>query len=301
MFRQSVSRSGPLWVSTRWVPRVRLVTRGRLSVCATPIGNLGDVSERLRNTLASADVIFAEDTRRTTKLLSHLNLSVSLISLFSGNERSRTQSVVDMVRDGKSVVLVSDAGMPVVSDPGAEAIRAVRDAGYAVTVVPGPSAVSTALALSGFNADRFVFEGFLPRKGSERTVRLQALADDVRPIVIFASPNRLAQDLKDLAARCGSDREVVVARELTKLHEESWVGTLGDAVDRWPDDVKGEVTIVIGPGESSVPDIEEALMHAIVLLDEGATLSDAARRTAASTGVSRRELYERLLGRQESS
>lgn len=277
------------------------MTHGRLTVCATPIGNLGDISDRLRNTLSSADVIYAEDTRRTAKLLNHLNLSVGLVSLFTGNEKSRTEAVVAAVQDGKSVVLVSDAGMPVISDPGADAIAAVREAGLPVSVVPGPSAVSTAVALSGFGGDRFVFEGFLPKKGAERAARLASIAGDERSIVLFMSPKRLASDLRDLVECCGPERRVAVARELTKLHEESWVGTLGESVEHWSSDTKGEVTVVVGPTTLPEPGLEDAIPWAEDLMSAGLSLSEAARRAANEKGVSRRELYEELLGRQESS
>jgi 16S rRNA (cytidine1402-2'-O)-methyltransferase len=271
------------------------VSRGRLVVCATPIGNLGDISERLRNTLASADVVYAEDTRRTAKLLSHLGLSVPIISLFAGNEMVRTNQLTDAVRTGEIVVLVSDAGMPTVSDPGAAAVRSVRDAGLPVTVVPGPSAVTTALALSGFGGDRFVFEGFLPRKGREREQRLAEIAVDTRPVVLFASPNRLAEDLADLRAVCGGSRQVAVARELTKLHEESWVGSLDTAVERWAEEVKGEVTVVLGPHEPEPPSAVEAIAEARDLVAAGTSVSEAARAVAERTGVSRREIYEALI------
>lgn len=275
---------------------------GRLIVCATPIGNLGDVSERLRDALADADVVFAEDTRRTTKLLSHLQLTgVGLVSLFAGNEQTRTTQLVDAVKSGKTVVLVSDAGMPTVSDPGAAAIRAVRQAGCPVTVVPGPSAVTTALALSGFGGDRFVFEGFLPRKGRERAERLRRIAEEQRAVVLFASPKRLPADLLDLADVCGGSREVAVARELTKLHEESWVGTLAAASQQWTEQVKGEVTLVLGPLEPVAPSAEAAIERARRLHDDGASVSEAARRASDETGVSRRTVYQALLADQESS
>lgn len=274
---------------------------GRLLVCATPIGNLGDISERLRNVLAGADVVFAEDTRRTAKLLTHLVIGVNVISLFAGNEQSRTKQVVDAVESGQTVVIVSDAGMPAISDPGAAAIRAVRRAGYPVTVVPGPSAVVTAVALSGFDGDRFVFEGFLPRKGKERSERLAAIGQEGRVVVLFASPNRLGHDLADLADVCGTSREVAVMRELTKLHEESWVGSLAAALERWSEPVKGEVTLVLGPREKEPPSVEEAVDRARRLVADGASVSDAARTASEGTGVSRRAVYEALLEDQESS
>lgn len=269
--------------------------KGRLAVCATPIGNLGDISERLRNTLASADVIYAEDTRRTAKLLSHLGISVPVVSLFTGNEVVRTAQLTDAVRSGEQVALVSDAGMPTVSDPGAAAIRSVREAGLPVTVIPGPSAVVTALALSGFGGDRFTFEGFLPRKGVERQQRLESIAADERPVVLFASPNRLAADLADLQQACGGERQVAVTRELTKLHEESWAGSLDSAVERWNDDVKGEVSIVLGPWEPEPPSALEAIEEARELVAEGVSVSEASRAVADRSGVSRREIYEALI------
>lgn len=274
---------------------------GRLIICATPIGNLGDISGRLRNALASADVVYAEDTRRTAKLLSHLVISVPVVSLFSGNEMVKTEQLVDSVRGGDTVALVSDAGMPSISDPGAAAIRAVRAAGLPLTVVPGPSAVTTAVALSGFGGDRFVFEGFLPRKGKTRADRIDAIAEDLRPVVIFASPKRLAADLLDLLAACGPDREVAVTRELTKLHEESWVGSLADAAEHWSDAVKGEVTIVLGPRDPTPPSVEEAVERARALVASGVSVREAARSVAEHTGVSRRDVYESLISGQESS
>lgn len=277
------------------------MTTGRLLVCATPIGNLGDISERTRNVLSSADVIYAEDTRRTAKLLRHLVINVALVSLFTGNEKARTEQLVEAVQSGQTVVLVSDAGMPAISDPGASAIRAVREAGYPVSVVPGPSAVTTAVALSGFGGDRFVFEGFLPRKGRGRAERLEAIGQESRAVVLFASPNRLADDLADLSGACGPSREVAVARELTKLHEESWVGSLGESVERWSGEVKGEVTLVLGPTDTEPPSIEEAIQRARALLADGTSVRQAARQISAETGVSRREVYEALLADQESS
>ena len=239
--------------------------------------------------------MFAEDTRRTAKLLHHLAVSVEVVSLFVGNERSRTEQVVEAVRSGRTVVLVSDAGMPTVSDPGASVIRAVRDEGHPVFVIPGASAVTTAVALSGFGGDRFVFDGFLPRKGRERTVRLREIADETRVVVLFASPKRLAGDLADLADACGGAREVAVGRELTKLHEEFWVGPLSAAVERWAEPVKGEVTLVLGPVEPEPSSTSDALLRARKLVDEGASVSDAARLVAAETGLSRRDLYEHLI------
>jgi 16S rRNA (cytidine1402-2'-O)-methyltransferase len=272
------------------------VSEGRLYVCATPIGNLGDISERLRETLMKADVIYAEDTRRTSKLLQHIGAKTKARSLFAGNEKARSRELVDKVMAGKTVVLVSDAGMPGVSDPGAEAVRIVQDEGLSLTVIPGPSAVTTAITLSGFGGDRFSFEGFLPKKGKERSRRLSRLDFEDRPVVIFASPHRLADDLRDLVDAVGVDRRVAVIREMTKLHEEIWVGTLGEAVERWTGEVKGELTLVLEGGSLAPMSAEAAIAEARSLVDSGASPSDAARNVAQDSGVSRRVIYQALIG-----
>ena len=276
------------------------MTEGRLSVCGTPIGNLGDVSERLIQILSEADVVYAEDTRRTSKLLSHVGVKPRLRSLFVGNERERTADLLSDISSGQRVVLVSDAGMPTVSDPGANAIREAREAGFLVTVVPGPSAVTTAVTASGFEGDRFVFEGFLPRKGKVREARLAGISTEERTVVLFASPHRLAGDLEDLLRVLGGGRQVAVARELTKLHEEVWVGSLNDAIERWSGDVKGEVTVVIEAGAPLVVSDREAVGQAVARVAAGMSRSDAARETAVSTGVSRKVIYEALLKDQDS-
>lgn len=273
---------------------------GHLFVCATPIGNLGDVSERLRNVLSEVEVVYAEDTRRTSKLLSHIGVNPKLRSLFVGNERERTVELLADISGGKRVALVSDAGMPAVSDPGAIAVRRAVEAGFSVTVVPGPSAVTTAIAASGFDGDRFVFEGFLPRKGKERESRLVAISTEERTVVLFASPHRLAEDLQALLRVMDRGRQIAVARELTKLHEEVWVGALVDAVERWSGDVKGEVTIVIEGVAPIMVSNQEAVERALELVATGVSHSDAARKTAESTGVSRRVIYQALLRAQES-
>ncbi len=275
---------------------------GRLFVCATPIGNLEDVSARLRRTLEEVDLIYAEDTRRTGTLLRHLGVKARSRSLFSGNERERTGELVAHVVEGRSVALVSDAGMPTVSDPGAEAVRRVRDLGLPVLIVPGPSAVTAAVALSGFAADRFVFEGFLPRKGKERTGRIERLIGEDRPVVLFASPNRLVEDLTDLADALGNDQSVAVTREMTKIHEELWVGTLAEAIAVWTArEPRGEFTVVLAPGEGVKISLDDAIAEARSLLDEGMSPSMAARQVAGSTGVSRRMIYEGLMAGQDLS
>ena len=208
------------------------VAAARLVLVATPIGNLGDLSPRAVEVLRDADMIAAEDTRRTRALLTHAGVPAAgrLRAIHAHNERAGAQTVVDAVSAGKRVAYVTDAGMPGVSDPGERLVRACLDAGLAVEVVPGPSAVLTALVLSGFPTDRFVFEGFLPRRGPARRERIAALVGERRTTVLFEAPNRVLATLSDLLAACGPLREVAVARELTKLYEEVWRGELSDAV-----------------------------------------------------------------------
>lgn len=271
--------------------------KGTLIVAATPIGNLDDVSPRLRSTLESADVIYAEDTRRTGKLLERFGISAELRSFFVGNEQQRLGELRERLRRGETVALVSDAGMPSVSDPGVLAVRLAADVGADVTVVPGPSAVTSALAVSGLGGDRFVFEGFLPRGAGARERRMTAIAVDDRPTVLFSPPTRVARDLADLADHVGDDRPVVVARELTKLHEEVWRGTLRDAANHWTHAVqpRGEFTLVVAPATERPPDMAAALAGVDELVTGGVPLSTAVREVAEVQGVSRRVLYEAAL------
>ena len=272
---------------------------GALVVVGTPIGNLGDLSPRAVAALASADVLYAEDTRHSRKLLSHAGITgVSLRSLHEHNEADRVDEVVAAVAAGRTVVLVSDAGMPAVSDPGARVTAAVGAAGLTVTVVPGPSAVLAALVSSGLATDRFCFEGFLPRSGRARTDRLTALAAEPRTSVLFEAPGRVAATLADLAAVCGGDRPVAVARELTKLHEEVWRGTLGDAAAWAADGLRGEVVLVLaGAPEPEEVEVPESVLAADVTaaLAAGARTRGAVDEVAARHGVPRRRVYELAL------
>ncbi len=267
---------------------------GTLVVCATPIGNLGDLSERAVDALSSADVIFAEDTRRTGKLLRHIGVSVPMKSFYAHNEKSRLKELTVHLDQGHTVVLVSDAGMPVVSDPGMSAVDAAIGVGALVTAVPGPSAVVTALAVSGFDGDRFVFEGFLPRRGRARSTIVEAIGAEQRTVVLFAAPGRVVRDLEDLSDHMDPERRVVLARELTKLHEEVWRGSVTKAILDWRDRdrIRGEFTVVIEGAIASVPDMRDALDGAKRLIDQGVSMSDAVRQVADGTGVSRRELYD---------
>ncbi|MCL1593138.1 MAG: 16S rRNA (cytidine(1402)-2'-O)-methyltransferase [Actinomycetia bacterium] len=270
---------------------------GTFTICGTPIGNLGDLSERAAATLASADLIFAEDTRRTGQLLSHLGIAVPMKSFFAGNEMSRLGLLRSELEKGTSVVLVTDAGMPVISDPGASAIDAAVDAGATVTVIPGPSAVSAALAVSGFTGDRFVFDGFLPRKGQERGRAIASIARESRTTVMFASPKRVARDLSDLASVLEDNRRIVVTRELTKVFEQIWRGSIVDASAYWENEgtAKGEFTVVIEGARDVEPSIDDALDAARALIAQGSSTSDAVRTIADTHGVGRRDLYDRVI------
>lgn len=265
---------------------------GHLIVCATPIGNLGDASPRLAETLERADVVFAEDTRRSAKLLRHFGIDTPLRSYFVGNEEQRAGELAQRLQAGETVALVSDAGTPGVSDPGVSAVRIAREVGASVAVVPGPSAVTAALAVSGFSADRFVFEGFLPRRGALRKARIAELAAETRTMVVFSATRRIGQDLAALAAALGGERPAMVGRELTKLHEElEWL-TLDAAAARWADEPpRGEFTIVVAGGAPREPDMEAALADVAAAIARGKPLSIAVRETAADHGVRRRALY----------
>lgn len=274
-------------------------TGGVLVVVGTPIGNLGDLSPRAVGTLAAADVVYCEDTRHSRKLLTHAGVSgVPLRSLHGHNEGDRVDEVVAAVAAGRTVALVSDAGMPAVSDPGAQAVAAVAAAGLAVTVVPGPSAVLAALVASGLATDRFCFEGFLPRSGRDRAERLAAVASESRTTVLFEAPVRTAATLRDLAAACGPDRPVAVARELTKLHEEVWRGTLAAAAEWAAGGVRGEVVLVVaGAPEAGPEEVGDDVLVAALAAQtaSGARTRGAVDRVAADHGVSRRRVYELAL------
>lgn len=272
---------------------------GRLSVIATPIGNLGDLSPRAAERLASADVVLCEDTRRTRKLLSHLGVSlgqggVQLVASHAHNERDLSADIVEMVSSGKQVALVTDAGTPAVSDPGQPVVAAVLRAGLKVEVVPGPSAILAALVATGLGSERFCFEGFLPRKGPERRARLREVSRDPRTTVLFEAPGRVAATLRDLLEVCGSDRWAGVARELTKLHEEADRGPLSDLVERWAEPRKGEHVIVVSESEEAEAEVDDERIAAVVQRhrEAGASRRDAAAAAAQELGVPRRRAYE---------
>ena len=269
---------------------------GRLVICATPIGNLGDASPRLAEALRQADVVYAEDTRRSRVLLSALGIDRPLRSYFIGNEEQRSEELAGHLEAGRTVGLITDAGMPSISDPGLSAVQSARRVGAEVQVIPGPSAVTSALAVSGFDAQRFVFEGFLPRKGMERRERLAALAFEPRTIVVFSATHRATKDLADLADHLGADRQVAVCRELTKRHEEVRWETLAEAIAHLEDrGARGEFTVVIQGAAPVVPSVDEALAEALRRISAGESLAAAVREVATQSGVRRTLLYEAAL------
>jgi 16S rRNA (cytidine1402-2'-O)-methyltransferase len=267
---------------------------GVLFVVGTPIGNLADMSARARETLASVDVVAAEDTRRTGRLLQGFGLQAKLVSLFDANERERTIELLRRLHDGRSVALVSDGGMPLVSDPGYRLVRACIEDGIEVRVVPGPSAVIAALAVSGLPMDRFAFEGFAPKKVGQRKERLDALRHDPRTLVFYESPLRVQTLLRDMLAAFG-DRRVAVCRELTKLHEDVIRGRISEVLGSLGE-LKGEVVVVISGEHDEEQDLAASIGEARALVDEGMRKRDAARAIAERRRVPANELYRALVG-----
>lgn len=267
---------------------------GALVLVATPIGNLGDLSPRAVEALAAADVVACEDTRRTGRLLEHAGVRAPrLLVVNDHTEPAQVRTVLDLLDEGKRVAVVSDAGTPGISDPGERLVAAATNAGHAVEVVPGPSAAIAALVASGLATGRFCFEGFLPRKGSGRTDRLAALAPEPRTMVLYEAPHRLARTLADLAAALGPSRRVTLARELTKLHEELWRGSLDGAVE-WAeaDPPRGEFVIVVAGAPTPAPADDDAVIEALrAELAAGASKRDAAAIVAAALGVPKRRAY----------
>jgi 16S rRNA (cytidine1402-2'-O)-methyltransferase len=274
------------------------VTAGQLIVVGTPIGNLGDLSPRAREALACADVVACEDTRHTGLLLKRSGvIAKRLLSLHEHNEAARVPEILSLLDEGRSVAVVSDAGMPCVSDPGARVVAAAAGAGHTVSVVPGPSAVVAAAAVSGIVDGRFCFEGFLPRRGAERRARLAAIAGASAPSVVYEAPRRVSTTLAELAAVCGEQRSVAICRELTKLHEETWRGSLGQAAARpGADEPRGEYVLVVAGRPEAAPasaeQIESALRDRIA---NGADRRSAVAEVTSALGASRRDVYEAAL------
>jgi 16S rRNA (cytidine1402-2'-O)-methyltransferase len=262
-----------------------------LAVCATPIGNLEDVTLRVLRELREADLVLCEDTRHTRKLLARHGVKARLRSYHEHNEAERTAEVLPQLEEGSRVALVSDAGLPAVSDPGARLIRAALDARVPVTVLPGPSAVETALVASGFGADQFQFLGYLPRGAGERRALWEEVGRWPYAVVAFESPQRVGGALANLAEVL-PDRSVAVCRELTKRHEEVVRGPASALAERFSGDVKGEITLVIGPGEASSEVDEDAAVAAVAeLVARGSSRRSAADVVSRLTGVARNRLY----------
>lgn len=268
---------------------------GRLYLVGTPIGNLEDITLRAIRTLSEVDLIAAEDTRRTGKLLQHLQIDTPQLSYHEHNHNYRLQELIKRLSQGKNIALVTDAGMPSISDPGVQLVQAAIAENIRVIPIPGGTAVISALAASGMTTEKFVFEGFLPLKVKERQARLELLRSETRTVVFYEAPHRISKTLNDLAMVIGGAREIVLARELTKIHEEFWRGTIEGAIalyaQRQP---KGEYTLVLkGAAEAnlimSVPELKLELQQ---LLDQGVTRSQASRQLAKLTTLSRREIYQ---------
>lgn len=272
---------------------------GHLVLVATPIGNLGDLTPRAVAVLGAADVVACEDTRRTGRLLAAAGVRAkALIAVHDHNEASKVGVVLARLAAGEVVAVVSDAGTPGISDPGERLVRAATEAGFEVRIVPGPSAAISGLVASGLPTGRFVFEGFLPRKGSGRTERLAALAGEQRTLVLYEAPHRLARTVADLAATLGGDRRVAVARELTKLHEEVWRGTLDEAAARCATvQPRGEHVLVVEGAPPPVEVGDDQILAAVAdRLAAGSTRRDAVAEVSHGLGVARRRVYDLALG-----
>jgi len=275
---------------------------GVLVLAGTPIGDPADASARLARELAGADVVAAEDTRRLRRLTRDLGVEVSgrVVSYFEANEAARTAELVEALLSGSRVLLVTDAGMPSVSDPGYRLVVAAVEAGIVVTAVPGPSAVLTALAVSGLPVDRFCFEGFLPRKAGERARRLTELATEARTVVFFEAPHRLAVALSAMADALGDDRPGAVCRELTKTYEQVRRGGLRDLATWAADGVRGEVTVVVAGAEPRAVTAPADLVAEVqVLVGSGTRLKDATATVAEAHGANRRALYDAVLAARQ--
>ncbi|MGV9710769.1 16S rRNA (cytidine(1402)-2'-O)-methyltransferase [Gordonia sp. NPDC003424] len=274
---------------------------GRLILAATPMGQVDDASPRLRAAFAAADIVAAEDTRRARTLAAALDVTIggSLVSYYDQVEAARTPGLVDAIAGGQSVLLITDAGMPSVSDPGFKLVAACADAGLRVTCLPGPSAVTTALAVSALPSERFCFDGFAPRRPGARRDWLTTLIEQPRTTVFFDSPHRLADTLADAVEILGADRRGAVCRELTKTYEEVRRGTLGELADWAAEGVKGEITVVLEGGTRRVRDLDELVDEAEELVDAGMRLKEACAQVTRDGDASRRQVYEAVLARRQ--
>lgn len=294
----------PSQVEENSAEKSKTLSPGSLYLVATPIGNLDDMTFRAAQTLREVDLIAAEDTRRALKLLRHFGIERPIISFYREKERTETGKILEMLNNGKKVALVSDAGMPGISDPGSFLVARIIEEGLSVIPIPGPSAVLLALTGSGLKTERFVFEGFLPRKGKERRRRLELLESEERTIILFEAPHRLLSTLGELEKYLGGQRRIVLARELTKKYEEFWRGNLTEAGLEWSNrEIRGEFTLVVEGNDQKrgLPDFEEKyrrlLPEITSLMDQGQGLSIVVREVAAREDLPRRGLYQWVLER----
>ncbi|QLY32543.1 16S rRNA (cytidine(1402)-2'-O)-methyltransferase [Nocardia huaxiensis] len=270
---------------------------GRLVLAATPMGDIGDASQRLRDGLATAEVVAAEDTRRTRSLAKAMGVEIGgrVVSFYDHVETARIPMLLEEIENGHTVLLVTDAGMPSVSDPGYRMVAACVEKDLPVTCLPGPSAVTTALALSGLPVERFCFDGFPPRKSGQRKEWLKTLAAEPRACVFFEAPHRLAACLADAVEVLGADRRAAVCRELTKTYEEVVRGTLAELAAWAVEGARGEITVVLEGAQPVSADPEDLVDRVEGLVDKGMRLKDACAEVAAATGASRKELYDAVL------
>ena len=272
---------------------------GMLYLVPTPIGNLGDISIRCRETLEQADFIAAEDTRVTLKLLNHLGIKKSLVSYFEHNKAAKGNVILDRILAGETCALVSDAGSPAISDPGEDLVKQCAAAGVTVCAIPGPCAVITALSISGQNTGRFCFEGFLSTAKKSRREHLEALVNEERTMIFYEAPHKLLSTLEDMAAVFGPDRSISLCRELPKLHEEVVRTTLGQAIERYTENApKGEFVLVVAgavPQEKPAATVEDAVARAEALMETGMSRKDAARQAAKELGLPKNVIYDATL------
>ncbi len=271
---------------------------GTLYVCATPIGNLSDISDRLRQTLEEVDLVAAEDTRHTGNLLRHLGISKPCISYFTHNRRGHGETILKALSDGKNVALVSDAGTPAISDPGEELVQQCADLGIRTVPIPGPCAAISALSVSGLVTGRFVFEGFLSTQKKGRTDRLKELKNEERTIIFYEAPHKLVRTLEDFAAVFGAERKITLCREMTKLYEEIIRTTVGEALEKYTEQPpRGEFVLVV-EGASRTETAWETLdvaEHVARYEAEGLSRMEAVKKTAADRGVPKREIYDAVM------
>jgi 16S rRNA (cytidine1402-2'-O)-methyltransferase len=267
---------------------------GQLILVATPIGNLGDISERMKSVLEQADIIACEDSRHSGRLVKHMGItSPKYIVVNDHTERDACNGIIEAIMGGKTVALITDAGTPGISDPGSVVVQAVIAAGLSVSAVPGPAALIMALIISGIPTTRFVFEGFLPRSGRDRAERLADIASEMRTVIFYEAPHRIARTLNDLAVACHPDRSIAVTRELTKMHEEVWRGSVGAAAQHYATiEPMGEFVVVLAPAEAPLPADEDLIKEALVHeFSTGLSTRDAVDAVVKKTSAPKRVVY----------